>query len=170
MNIVTANTNDIKAIYDLYDMATAYQQTVFDKQWEGFEPTLIQQEINEKRLWKITRDEQIVCVFSLNFNDELFWKEKDKEPSIYIHRIALDNAFRGQSIMKTIIEWAKLYCRNHNKQFIRMDTWGENNRLIDYYKKCGFTHTETIDLDNTAGLPSHYKGKLALLEMSVSSS
>jgi hypothetical protein len=48
-----------------------------------------------------------------------------------------------------------------------MDTWGENTKLIDYYKKCGFEHMGTIDLDNTIGLPVHYKGKLALLEMAV---
>jgi hypothetical protein len=48
-----------------------------------------------------------------------------------------------------------------------MDTWGENTKLIDYYKKCGFEHIETIDLGNTTGLPSHYKGKLALLEMKI---
>ena len=43
----------------------------------------------------------------------------------------------------------------------------ENEKLINYYKKCGFKHLNTIDLDNTKGLPSHYKGKLALLEMSL---
>lgn len=48
-----------------------------------------------------------------------------------------------------------------------MDTWGENTKLIDYYKKCGFEHINTIDLDNTNGLPAHYKGKLALFEMKI---
>jgi RimJ/RimL family protein N-acetyltransferase len=167
MKIETANKNDIKKIYELYEMATAYQKTVSDKQWEGFEQTLIENEIEENRLWKICNDNQIVCVFSINFNDELFWGKKDKQPSIYIHRIALNSNFRGQSVMTKIIDWARNYCTQNEKQFIRIDTWGENMKLINYYRKCGFEHVETINLDNTVGLPSHYKGKLALLEMTV---
>jgi ribosomal protein S18 acetylase RimI-like enzyme len=167
MNIKTANKNDIVKIYELYEMATAYQKTVSDKQWEGFEQALIEKEIEENRLWKIYNDNQFLCVFSINFNDKLFWGEKDKQPSIYIHRIALNTNFKGLSIMTKIIYWAKSYCVENEKQFIRMDTWGENTKLIDYYKKCGFEHIETIDLGNTTGLPSHYKGKLALLEMKI---
>lgn len=107
MKIETAHSLDITQIYELYDMATAYQKSVFEKQWEGFEQSLIKKEIEENRLWKMCNGGQIVCVFSINFNDQLFWGEKDKEPSIYIHRIALNNNFRGQSVMTKIIEWAK---------------------------------------------------------------
>lgn len=167
MTIDTAKRNDIKQIYKLYEMATVYQKTVSDKQWEGFEQTLIEREIEECRLWKICDYSQMLCVFSINFSDEQFWGEKDKQPSIYIHRIALNTNFKGLSIMTKIIEWAKKYCQENGKQFIRMDTWGENDKLINYYKKCGFNHLNTIDLDYSKGLPSHYKGKLALLEMSL---
>jgi hypothetical protein len=37
-----------------------------------------------------------------------------------------------------IIEWAKDFGKENHKKFIRMDTWGENKKLIDYYIKCGF--------------------------------
>lgn len=167
MRIINASKNDIKQIFELYEMATSYQKTVYDKQWEGFEQSLIEKEIEENRLWKICGDKQIVCVFSINFNDQLLWGEKDKQPSIYLHRIALNTNFKGQSIMTKIIEWAKNYCEENSKQFIRIDTWGENFKLINYYKKCGFKHIDTIDLNNIKGLPLHYKGKLALLEINL---
>ncbi len=38
----------------------------------------------------------------------------------------------------TIIGWAIEFCMNNNKQFIRMDTWGDNLRLIEYYQNCSF--------------------------------
>ena len=46
--------------------------------------------------------------------------------------------------MTKIIEWAKKYCKENGKQFIRMDTWGENTKLIEYYKKCGFELEGTL--------------------------
>jgi ribosomal protein S18 acetylase RimI-like enzyme len=170
MNIQNAHNEDIKSIFELYDMATEYQKTVYDRHWEGFELGLIQKEIEDKRLWKISVNETIFCVFSINYNDSLFWGEKGNQPSIYMHRIALHNEYRGQSVMKIIIDWAVKYCINNKKQYFRMDTWGENTKLIDYYKKCGFTHINTINLNNTKGFPKHYKGKLALLEMKINSS
>ncbi len=167
MTICNSTLEDMSLIFKLYDQATAYQKTVFHKSWEGFDQTMVRAEINENRQWKIVIDGQIACIFALTFNDALFWKEKDKQPSIYIHRIVTDSAFRGVGFVTKIIEWAKIYCTENGKDFIRMDTWGDNPRLIEYYTKCGFDYVETIDLDNTQGLPVHYKGTLALFEIKI---
>ena len=37
MEIKNSTIEDIDAIFDLYDQATAYQKTVFNKNWEGFD-------------------------------------------------------------------------------------------------------------------------------------
>ena len=66
-----------------------------------------------------------------------------------------------------IIEWAREYCAINEKQFIRMDTWGDNQKLINYYVKCGFKFIGIVPLENTEGLPSHYKGSLALFEIKL---
>ena len=57
----------------------------------------------------------------------------------------------------------------NGKEFIRMDTWGDNPKLINYYINCGFSYIETIILDDIEGLPTHYKKNetLALLELKV---
>lgn len=167
MEIKNSTLEDIDTIFKLYDQATAYQKTVFHKSWEGFDREMVMTEIKENRQWKIVIDDKIACIFALTFNDALFWKEKDKQPSIYIHRIVTDDAFRGVGFVNTIIEWAKIYCVENSKDFIRMDTWGDNPKLIDYYVKCGFDYVETVDLDNTEGLPVHYKGTLALFEIKI---
>ena len=71
--------------------------------------------------------------------------------------------------MNDIIHWTKMYCKTHQKDFIRLDTWGDNQKLIDYYSKCGFEFLEIISLNgaNTVGLPVHYKGTLALFEIAI---
>jgi ribosomal protein S18 acetylase RimI-like enzyme len=167
MEIKNSTLEDIDAIFALYDQATAYQKTVFHKNWEGFDRAMVTTEINENRQWKIVINGQIACIFALTFNDVLFWKEKDAQPSIYIHRIVTDSAFRGVGFVNKILDWAKIYCRNNGKDYIRMDTWGDNPKLIDYYVRCGFNYVGTIDLDNTEGLPIHYKGTLALFEIKI---
>lgn len=167
MEIVNSVMEDIDKIFALYDEATAYQKTVFNKQWEGFERELVITEIRENRQWKICIEGNIACIFVINFDDELFWREKAKQPAIYIHRIVTNPKYRGATFMHTIIEWAKQFCKDNAKDFIRIDTWGDNQKLIDYYVRCGFQHLETINVDKIDGLPAHYKGVLALLEIKI---
>lgn len=167
MKIINSTTEDIGAIFNLYDEASKYQIEVFMEQWVGFEQSLVETEIKENRQWKIIIDNEIACVFALTFNDAIIWGEKDKQPSIYIHRISVNGKFRGPGFINIIIDWAKEYCKTHQKKFIRMDTLGHNQKLVDYYVKCGFTHTETIKIDALQGMPAHYKGSLALFEIEI---
>ena len=51
---------------------------------------------------------------------------------------------------------AKIYAIENQKQFIRMDTVGDNSGLINYYTKCGFEFLGLLKLKNTEGLPAHY--------------
>lgn len=167
MKIINSTIEDIDEIFKRYDEASKYQIAVFMEQWIGFERCLIETEISEKRQWKILIDTEIACVFAITFNDEIIWKEKDKQPSIYIHRIAVNEKFRGRGFVKIIINWAKEYCEIHQKRYIRLDTLGHNQKLIDYYIKCGFRYIETIKIDALKGMPAHYNGSLALFEIAL---
>jgi ribosomal protein S18 acetylase RimI-like enzyme len=167
--ILNSTLEDIDAIFELYEQAITYQKTIFHRTWVHFEKSLVETEIKEQRQWKIIENSEIACIFVLTFSDALLWKEKDAQPAIYIHRIVTNPKFRGSFYVNDIINWAKVYCKTHQKDFIRLDTWGDNHKLIDYYSKCGFKYLETISLNgaNTVGLPVHYKGTLALMEITV---
>jgi ribosomal protein S18 acetylase RimI-like enzyme len=168
MQIVTSNPGDIKTIFELYDQAREFQKKVFHKQWQEFDSTLINQEIEEDRLWKIMLDGSVACIFSVAYSDPLIWGQRDSEPALYIHRIVTNPLFRGQGYVKIIVEWAKEYGRRIGKKYIRMDTWGDNQKLIDYYMKCGFAFVDIITPTNTAVLPKHYEGiSLSLFEIAL---
>lgn len=168
MEIKNSQIEDLETIFRLYDHAIAYQKTVFNKHWQGFEQDLIETEIRENRQWKIIIDNEVACIFAITFNDAVIWKEKDAQPSIYIHRIVTNPEFRGVGFVEKIIDWAKEYCLAQGKMFVRLDTWGDNPKLIDYYIKCGFDYVETIKMENTEGLPAHYNAvTLALFEIKV---
>ena len=163
-----SKTHDIDAIFKLYDQAAEFQKTVFHKHWAGFERSLVEKEIAESRQWKILSNGEIACIFAITFNDPLIWREKDSDPSIYIHRIVTNPSFRGGRYVKDIVKWALDYAPGIGKEFIRMDTWGDNEKLKEYYLSCGFEYLGITQMDNTDGLPKHYEGlSLALFEIKV---
>ena len=168
MLITNSTPEDIDAIFDLYNEAVKYQRTVFNKQWEGFERGLVETEIRENRQWKIVDQGQIVCIFAITFNDALIWKEKDIDPAIYIHRIVTNPKFRGGAYVKEIVKWSRDYAKSIGKKFVRMDTWGDNKKLKDYYMSCGFDYLGVTPMENTQGLPKHYEGiSLSLFQIKV---
>ena len=157
MQIENSTLQDLESIFDLYGLATAYQKTKFlNNIWPEFDRTLVETEINEKRQFKFIINNRIACVWAVTFENPLIWKEKNKDPSIYIHRIATHPDFRGRNFVHTIVEWARLYARKNKKQYIRLDTCGNNTALIRYYINCGFTFSGINKLKDFNGLPSHY--------------
>ena len=168
--IKNSSMNDIDEIFRLYKIATDFQKTKFTVSWPEFERKLIETEITENRQWKIVASDKIICVWATTFNDPQIWEERNNDPSVYIHRIATNPDFRGQNLVREIVKWATIYARENQKQFVRMDTVGNNPGLINYYTKCGFDFLGLLKLKNTKGLPAHYdNATVSLFQISISS-
>lgn len=51
-----------------------------------------------------------------------------------------------------------------------MDTGSGNEKLNNYYARCGFTYLGVAEIENAADLPAHYKdGASSLFEIRISS-
>ena len=48
------------------------------------------------------------------------------------------------------------FAKKENKKFVRMDTCGLNDRLINHYKNCGFEFLGMKKLKDSSGLQAHY--------------
>lgn len=168
MKFLNSGREDVEEIFGLYEAAIEFQKTVFDKSWLPFDRGMIAREIAEKRHWKILIDGKIACIFSIAFSDALIWKEKNSNPAIYIHRIVTNPEFRGQKFVRVITDWSPGYAKKLGKKFVRMDTWGDNQKLIDYYIACGFEFLGLVEPTKTAELPKHYEGiSLSLFEIKI---
>jgi GNAT superfamily N-acetyltransferase len=157
MKIENSAVTDADEIFRLYANASAYQKTKNVVVWPDFERQLVEKELNQNRQWKLLIDDQIACVWAITFNDPEIWEERDKDAAIYIHRIATNPKFRGHNFVATIVDWAKEYAQNIDKYYIRLDTLGNNVRLIDHYTSAGFDFLGIFELNSTAGLPQHYQ-------------
>ncbi|MFK7946754.1 MAG: GNAT family N-acetyltransferase [Saprospiraceae bacterium] len=157
MKILNSTTHDIDTIFDLYEKARNLQRIKWiDNLWPEFEVAMIETEIENNQQWKLLIDGQIACIWVTAFSDPKIWEERDIDPSVYIHRIATSPDFRGRNLVQTIVNWAANYAKSNEKHFVRLDTCGHNQGLINYYQKCGFKFLGIWKLKDTQGLPSHY--------------
>jgi hypothetical protein len=168
LKVVNSNSADVDFIFKLFDSAIDYQKKNGYELWPQFSKQLIETEIAEKRHWKLLDGETIVCIFSILYKDPVIWQEKDHDPSVYLHRIAINPAFKGKGIMKDIKAWAMQHAVENDKKYVRMDTWGHNASLRSYYINCGFNYIGQQHLKDVDGRPVHYGGSvLSLFQIEV---
>jgi RimJ/RimL family protein N-acetyltransferase len=168
MRFENADGSDVDVILGLYDKAIEFQKQVFHHSWLGFDRKMVETEINEKRLWKIIDEEQIACIYSVTYSDPFIWGKRGHDSAMYIHRIVTNPDFRGRGYVRSITEWAKDFAKSNNIRFVRMDTWGDNQKLIDYYQDCGFKYLGVTTPEITDALPKHYVGiSLSLFEIDM---
>ncbi len=168
MKIENSTPQDIDEIFRLYRIATDYMKARYIVSWPEFERTLIETEIAENRQWKLIIDGQVACIWAITFDDPLIWEDRNIDPAIYIHRIATNPDLRGNEYVSIIVAWAKAYAKANQKKFVRLDTVGENQKLIKHYTKCGFNFLGLLKLQNTEGLPAHYdNASVSLFELAV---
>jgi len=157
MTIVNSNEQDIPEIFRLYKLASDFQKIKFPgNRWPKFERSLIENEVEEARQFKLLIENKIACIWAITFSDPQIWEGSENDSAIYIHRIATNPEFRGENFVKIIVDWAKNFAKSHDNKFIRMDTCGNNKKLINHYTKCGFEFLGLKKLNNTSSLPSHY--------------
>lgn len=157
MEIKNCLITDVAEIQSLYEAARSLQIQREMVVWPVFENTFIQNEITENRQWKILQDNLIACNWVITFEDKEIWREKDRNDAIYIHRICTNPTLRGNRYIEKIVEWSKEYARQLGKRFVRLDTLGNNTKLIAHYTSAGFNFLGIVKLTDTADLPAHYQ-------------
>ncbi|MBC8757260.1 GNAT family N-acetyltransferase [Kordia sp. YSTF-M3] len=157
MTITNSTIADIPEIFRLYKLATDFQKLKFPENlWPEFDKGLITTEVVENRQFKIVIEDKIACIWAITNSDPQIWEGSENDAAIYIHRIATNPEFRGNNFVQAIVDWSKTYAIKQHAKFIRMDTCGKNERLINHYKNCGFDFLGMKKLKNTSELPSHY--------------
>ena len=169
MTIKNSSISDIDAIFKQYQLASKYQKSKKEViVWPDFDRKMIEDEIAEKRQFQLLRNNEIACIWAITFSDPDIWEERNMDSAVYIHRIATNPEYRGNNFVSVIVQWAKALARKEGFQFIRLDTLGENKKLITHYKNVGFDFLGLFHLKNPTNLPEHYKrAPVSLFEINM---
>ena len=170
IKIINITVDDLVIVLWLFEQAMEFQGKNGYKVWEKIDQLFLQREIDEGLQFKIVKNENILCIFSVQYNDPLIWRDRDRQDAIYLHRIVVSPNFKGQKQFQHVLNWAKQYSRETNLKYVRMDTWTENKKIIDYYQSFGFQFVENYKTTYAAALPLQNRNlELALLELELDS-
>jgi GNAT superfamily N-acetyltransferase len=167
-HIENTATEDLELIYWLFEEAIAYQRKNNYVGWNGYDKDFIKLDMENKLQFKIVKGNAILCIFSICFTDVLIWRERENGDALYLHRIVVNPAFKGQQQFKKILNWAIDFVHDNGLKYIRMDTWAANPHIIEYYKSYGFVFVKNYTTPDTPELPLQHRNlKVALLEFKL---
>ena len=166
--IVQTTKGDLPIVLWLFEEAMKLRNQNGYKVWDNIDQKGIEQDILEGLQYKIVNGKDIVCIFSIQYNDPFIWHNLDKNDAIYLHRIVVNQNYKGQKQFEKVLFWTIEHAIQQNRKFIRMDTWADNQQLIDYYKSFGFRFIKNYQTTDTKELPTQNRNlNVALLELTL---
>lgn len=169
MHIFHSKLVDIDVFRDFWNAALSYQRQNKLPLWPSFPKWNIEQEIQSGLHFSVRSvDGALTGYFSLALSDHVIWESKECGDAIYIHRMCVNPDRKGGNLTSSVLAWANEYASGLGRKFVRMDTWADNERLVDYYIKRGFRYIGIRQMGDAPELPLHYSfTRLALFENQI---
>ena len=149
-----------------WDAALDYQRAHGQPLWTPYPEALIRKEISEGLHYSVyTVAGELAGYFSTALADPLIWEDAEQGDAFYLHRMCVNPQMKGRQLSRHILNWACGSAAARGRKYVRMDTWGDNQPLVDHYLACGFVYLKSRMMGEAQGLPGHYKGiRLAMFQ------
>lgn len=147
---------DINNIIKIIKQAQDYFKDQGINQWQNNYPNYetIKNDINKEESYVLIEDNEILGTAAVSFNGEKTYdnihdgKWLSKKDFAVIHRIAVNNNFKGRGLAGEIIKNVEKLCLDKGIHSIKMDTHEENISMQNSLKKNGFKYCGVIYLED----------------------
>ncbi|MBP3710303.1 MAG: GNAT family N-acetyltransferase [Treponema sp.] len=162
MKLQGANVNDTQQIMALIEQAKKFLASRGVDQWQDGYPQEadILNDLKTGKGYVIKDGQTVIAYCCIDFNgerayDTLNGSWLNDEPYIVIHRIAVDDAVKGQGVASALFHEAEVFALAHNIKNIRIDTDNDNAIMKHILEKFDYTYCGTIWFANSVKIAYH---------------
>ena len=151
-----AIVSDIDIVMSILGQAQEYLRNKGVDQWQDNYPNLdiIKRDIEKNIGYVLEKDGKIVATVAVSFNDEKTYdniydgKWITENDYAVVHRIAVENNYKGQRLSAKILAHIVEMCLNKNIHSIKVDTHKQNEYMRKMLSNNGFKYCGIIYLEN----------------------
>lgn len=145
---------EVSSIMGIIKQAQAYFKEQGIKQWQDGYPNIetIKEDIGNKNSYVLIKDNHIIATVAVSFDREKTYdhiyggKWISNDEYAVIHRIAIDNNYKGLGVSSQIFKNIELLCLNRYIHSIKVDTQEENISMRKFLEKNKFKYCGIIYL------------------------
>lgn len=157
MEIRLSQDHDLQAIMTLVHQAQTYFKNSHIDQWQDGYPheSDILSDIRKEHSYVLI-DDRVIATMYFAIEDEPSYQTIEgkwqtcQQPYAVIHRIVVDENYKGQSLAKCLLDYAVLQCQKQHIQSIRIDTHHDNLSMQRFLTKNHFIACGGIILSSGA--------------------
>ena len=157
MHIQHTQNSNIPQIVVIYNQAKEYLKSKGINQWQDGYPNedSIREDIAYNQSYILINNDTIIGTAAIvldkdtnyDYIEDGQWLT-NTENYYCIHRIAVDNTYKGQNLAKHFLDYAETLAKQDSKSSLRIDTHHENLSMQRFLIKNGFQPCGTIYLQN----------------------
>jgi len=140
------------------------EQGIF--QWNENYPSkaVLLEDIALQQIWKLEEGNSIVGLIVLTEIEDaeyqhVKWLTKN-DKNLYIHRLAVHPNFQGKGFAQKLMNFAENYALENGYKSIRLDTFSQNKRNLQFYEKRNYIKLESIYFPNQSAFPFYCYEKI----------
>jgi ribosomal protein S18 acetylase RimI-like enzyme len=157
MQIRLAAHHDLPALMALMQRVVPLMLAAGNLQWDESYPNeaVFQRDIDLNQLWVAELESSIAGVAAITMDQEPDYVQVGwdlNEPSIVVHRLAVDPAFRGAGVARALMQKAETVAIERGIAVLRVDTNTQNEATQRLFPKLGYVLSGEISLQIRPGL------------------
>lgn len=128
-------------------------------QWNEFYPNkqAFLRDFERNDLFVLEVENTIIgCITISTFMDEEYipisWLTPNSN-NIYIHRLAVHPKHQGKGYAQKLMDFAEAYTENNNYLSVRLDTFSQNKRNVQFYEQRGYRRLGEIFFPKQSNYP-----------------
>ncbi|MCF8278551.1 MAG: GNAT family N-acetyltransferase [Flavobacteriales bacterium] len=148
--ITKAALADLDALFAIYQNAKNEMQRKGIHQWTDNYPTrsIIENDIKHGSMFLLKCSNRILGAIVLSQDQEPEYKEVDwkfdSSKVLVIHRLAIDPTYQGRGYATDLMDFAENNAAENGFTAIRLDTYSQNKKSLELYKKRGYTYRGNV--------------------------
>ena len=157
MNLRRARLEDIPAVMAVIRRVVPLMRATGNLQWDDAypNPEVFSRDIEKEQLWVAEIDLSLAGVAAITEDQEPEYARVGwdiTEPSIVVHRVAVDPEFRGRGIAEALMRQAETVATERGITVLRVDTNTQNAATQKLFPKLGYTLSGELGLSFRPGL------------------
>ncbi|KAA6457616.1 GNAT family N-acetyltransferase [Acidobacteria bacterium AB60] len=157
MHIRLATAADVEGVMNLVRKVVPQMRAAGNFQWDDSypNPDVFLQDVARQQLWIAKFNGDTAGVASITTDQEPDYANVGwdlNEPSIVVHRLAVDPSHQGKGIAAALMRHAEAVANRRGITVLRVDTNSQNQATQKLFPKLGYTYAGETGLRNRPGL------------------
>jgi ribosomal protein S18 acetylase RimI-like enzyme len=157
MRIRRAEHDDLPALMALMRRVIPLMLAAGNLQWDETYPNeaVFQRDIEQEQLWVVDAETSLAGLAAITMDQEPDYAQVGwdiDEPAIVVHRLAVDPAFRGVGVARTLMQRAEEIAAERGITILRVDTNTQNQATQRLFPRLGYQLAGEISLKMRPGL------------------